>query len=183
MKRKYKLIIISSLLALFFGAGITYSIFTSNASLISADQNIAKFIFNSQALTELDISLTDLKPGDTKIYNFSVSNNYMEKISNVSIQYQMIIKTYHFIPITIQLYKVFGEDNEQLAFTCDETYSRSSENELICNTPIFEMGYSSLNIDNYKIKIEFPSEYNTEEYSDLVDYINIEINSWQKLGD
>ena len=62
------------MLALFFGAGITYSIFTSNASLISADQNIAKFIFNTQTLDEINIMLNDLKPGDTKNYNFSISN-------------------------------------------------------------------------------------------------------------
>ena len=173
MKRKRKLIIISSMLALFFGAGITYSIFTSNASLISADQNIAKFIFNTQTLDEINIMLNDLKPGDTKNYNFSISNNYMEKISNVSIQYQMIIKTYHFIPSIIELYRVSENNTEELVLSCNESYTRNENNEIVCNSPIFEMGYKSLSIDNYKLKVEFPSEYSDPEYSDLVDYLNI----------
>jgi hypothetical protein len=42
------------------------------------------------------------------------------------------------------------------------------------------MGYSVLKLDNYKLKVTFPSQYNGEVYSDLVDYINIEIKSWQK---
>lgn len=182
MKRKHKLIMISSILALFFGAGITYSIFTSNASLISADQDIAKFIFNTQTLDELNIVLDDFKPGDLKNYNFSITNNYMEKISNVTIEYQMIMKTYHFVPVVIELYKVLENNTEELVLACNETYTRNEQNEIICNSPILEMSYSSLKIDNYKLKVEMPAEYSGTEYSDLVDYIDIEINSWQKLG-
>jgi hypothetical protein len=42
--------------------------------------------------------------------------------------------------------------------------------------------HSETNLDNYKITVEFPSEYNDEIYANLVDYINIEAKSWQKIG-
>jgi hypothetical protein len=167
-------------MSLIFVTGITYSFFHSNTTLNSNDQNIAKFVFNAESLDQLEIPLIDLNPGDSKEYAFSVSNNNSGIVSNVTIEYQMTIKTFHLVPLVIQLYKLNGE--EELVLTCDETYTRSLENELICNTPIQEMGHDSELSDNYKLKVEFPNEYNDEVYSNLVDYIDIEIKSWQKTG-
>lgn len=163
-----------------FGTGITYSVFTSD-SILNSNQKIAKFIFNTETLDELELSLTDLYPGVKKEYQFSVSNNSSGKTSNVTLNYNMIIKTYHFMPIDINLYKL-EEGKETLVMNCDETYNRNDENEVVCNTDIEEMSYSNDEIHNYKIEVSFPSTYNSEEYTDLVDYINIEINSWQKIG-
>ena len=36
-------------------------------------------------------------------------------------------------------------------------------------------------MDNYKLKLEFPDTYSSEEYANLVDFIDIEIKSWQKV--
>jgi hypothetical protein len=36
--------------------------------------------------------------------------------------------------------------------------------------------------DRYTLKLTFPKKYNSEVYSDLVDYIDIDINSWQSTG-
>ena len=33
--------------------------------------------------------------------------------------------------------------------------------------------------DNYRLEVEFPSKFNSEVYTDLVDFIDIEIKSWQ----
>lgn len=182
MKRKYKIIIIVAVCVLVvFGSGITYSLFRSDNTM-TGDQAIAKFVFDTQRLDELQLPLTGLNPGDKSEYLFSVSNSSSGSTSNVNIQYQMIVKTYHFVPLTINLYKVVGEE-EQLIMTCDETYARNSSNELVCNTPTQEMSYSSEVLDNYNLKVEFPDEYNGSEYAGLVDYINIEIRSWQKLNE
>ncbi|MDD4035913.1 MAG: hypothetical protein PHS45_01125 [Bacilli bacterium] len=178
---KYKVLIVLFVLTLFiFGAGITYSMFYSGATLGSNNQDVAKFIFNTESLDQLQMPLIDLNPGDNEEYLFSVSNNYLGNISDVSVEYHMTIKTYHLVPLIIELYKMDGA-NEELILTCDETYTRNSQNELICNTPIQEMGHVSEELDNYKLKVNFPSEYNDVVYSDLVDYINIGIESWQKI--
>lgn len=169
-------------MSLVFCFGITYSFFHSSSTLTSTDQDIAKFVFNAENLNQIQLPLIDLNPGDNNEYAFSVSNNQLEQVSDVSIQYQMTIKTYHVVPLVIEIYKLDGE-LEELVLNCDETYTRNADNELICNTPIQEMGYSSLILDNYKLKVSFPNQYNGEEYADLVDYINIEIKSWQKTED
>lgn len=178
---KYKILLIIFILALLiFGSGITYSIFHSSSNLSSNDKDIAKFVFNTKSLDELELSLIDLKPGESKEYLFSVSNNYSGSISNVSVEYQMILKTYHLVPLNIELYSIDNE-TETLVLKCDESYTRNSNNELVCNTPVSQMGYSSQELDNYKLKVTFPSEYNSSDYASLVDYINIEIKSWQKV--
>ena len=45
------------------------------------------------------------------------------------------------------------------------------------------MQYTTNVNDDYELKVEFDEKYNEEEYSDLVDYIDIEIKSWQKVGE
>ena len=155
---KYKvLIILFILIVLVFGAGITYSMFHSGATLSSNDQNIAKFIFNTESLDQLELSLIDLNPGDTREYLFSVSNNLSGSISDVSVEYQMTIMTYHLIPLSIELYKI-DEGTEELILNCDETYSRNSKNELICNSPVQEMGHLTKEVDDYKLKVSFPND-------------------------
>jgi hypothetical protein len=181
MKKKYKILLILIILILpIFCYGLTYSIFRSNATLDSNGNAIAKFIFNAESLDQFQLSLVDLKPGDNKEYPFSVSNNYSGKKSDVSVEYQISIKTYHLVPLIIKLYKL-NNDVEELILICDETYTRNTKNELVCTTSIQEMGYASEKLDNYKIKVEFSSEYNDASYSDLVDYINIDMKSWQKM--
>lgn len=180
MNKRYKIMIIIIIPLVLFGAGITYSIFNSKTTLNSADKEIAKFIFNTEMLEELELPLFDLNPGDTKEYLFSVSNNNEGKKSGVTIEYQMIMKTYHLVPLNISLYKV-GEEEEELIMTCDENYTRNDNNEIVCNSPVQELKFVSEIIDNYKLKVEFPDEYDGEEFSGLVDYIDIEIKSWQKI--
>lgn len=179
MKKKIYLIIILIVLVTFF-SGITYSFFHSNASATSSNQGIASFIFETNNLDHIDLNLNGLIPGDKKEYLFSVTNTKEEDTSEVTVEYKLSIKTYHFIPITIDLYKMNGE-KETFVGSCDETVLRNSKNELICTMPVSTLTNSEKQTDDYKLKIEFPAEYNDVSYSNLVDYINIEIESWQKI--
>ena len=65
--------------------------------------------------------------------------------------------------------------------TCDENYTRDENKQLLCNSPVQEMGYSREETVNYKLKVIFPEEYNDEIYANLVDYVDVEIKSWQKI--
>ena len=179
MKKKL-MIFVSMLVILAFGTGITYSVFNSDA-FGNVNQKIARFIFNAEEVDELHLSLTDLYPGVTKEYQFSVSNNSSGKLTNVTLNYNMTIKTYHFMPTEIKLYRMDGK-TETLVITCDETFNRNDENEVLCNTEDVEMSFKKEELHNYRLEVTFPSSYNSEEYTDLVDYIDIEINSWQKIG-
>lgn len=177
MKRKPMLFLLA-IAFLTFGFGITYSFFHTEKMGI-VDKKIAKFIFNAEQKEKIELPISDLKPGDINEFEFMVANAKDEKISNVSIMYQLTLKTYHFMPLEIKLYK--ENKNFDLILTCDETYTRNANNELVCNSEIQEMSHSESLTDNYKLQISFPSEYNDLIYSNLVDYVDIEIKSWQKI--
>ena len=177
MKRK----ILISLFIIFFivlSSGVTYSAFNSQNN-INVNQKLAKFIFETNVLDNMEIQIDDLVPGDTKEYSFSVTNT--DKVSSdVSLNYQLSIKTFHFIPLKIELYKLNGSD-ENLILDCNESFSRNANNELVCNTDVLLMENSNSVNDNYILKLVFPSEYNGLEYMNLSDFINVEINSWQSV--
>ncbi len=174
---KYKvLIILFIIMFIVFSSGLTYSYFNSEVSYISVDQKLASFIFDTDTLDRLELPLIDLTPGETKEYNFSVSNTKSNKTSDVTILYQLTVLTPHFTPLIIEVYK-----GNTLVMTCDETYSRNSNNELVCNTQVFELSHTRESVDNYKLRVTFDSRYSDLSYSNLIDYINIEIKSYQKI--
>lgn len=174
---KYKIVVFLLVIVLFvLGAGMTYSYFNSNATMNNINQRIARFIFEAQTLDNLEIPLIDMVPGQIEEYEFTISNTSDEKISDVSIEYQLTIETPHLIPLIIELYK-----DDVLILSCDETYSRNNNNELVCNTPLQELSNSDEELDEYRLVVTFDSQYNSESYSNLVDYINIEIRSYQKV--
>jgi len=174
---KYK-ILISMFVVMFFifGIGIAYSSFTSTSELSTVDQKLAKFVFDTETLDRLELPLVGMAPGQSEEYNFSISNSSDDISSDVTISYQLTILTPHFTPLVIELYK-----DDELVMTCDESYSRNENNELVCNSEIQELSHEDESIDNYTLVITFDSLYNDESYSNLIDYINIEIKSYQKV--
>lgn len=181
MKRRIITIIFLFILII-MGLGVTFSAFSSENTLL-VNQEIAAFIFEAKQTDQISLSLGNLKPGDNSNYKFSVSNSKEVEdgidVSGVKISYQITLKTYHFIPLDIKLYK--GESEEPL-LVCDETYSRNDSKEIVCTSSIQEMDYANGVTDEYNLNVNFDSKYGLE-YSDLVDFIDIEIKSWQKVGD
>ena len=177
-KTRLKIIVmLVSSIVLICGSGITYSLFTSSSRLV-ANQKIAQFVFNATKTDVIELPITNLNPGAKSEYKFQVTNNIDNKRSDVTIKYQMTIKTFHFMPLEINLYK---ENEKTPLLTCEES-SRNTDNEVVCNTEVQTMDYKLNATDNYKLVIEFPEIYNDDTYTDLVDYIDIEIKSWQAIG-
>ena len=177
-KTRLKIIVmLVSSIVLICGSGITYSLFTSSSRLV-ANQKIAQFVFNATKTDVIELPITNLNPGAKSEYKFQVTNNIDNKRSDVTIKYQMTIKTFHFMPLEINLYK---ENEETPLLTCEES-SRNTDNEVVCNIEVQTMDYKLNATDNYKLVIEFPEEFNDDSYTDLVDYIDIEIKSWQAIG-
>ncbi len=172
-----KIIIISVLAILILvGVGVTYSMYTS-ASSTSTDISLAAFVVNAEKKEQINIPLSNMKPGDNLEYEFGISNNSNSKRSEVNIKYNIVIKTMHFMPLEIELY----DADDELILSCDEETERNEENELECISEDIIMPYEEDKEDDYTLKIVFPVEYNSSEYSSLVDYINLEINSSQKI--
>ena len=82
----------------------------------------------------------------------------------------------------IQNIELYKDNDKEAVMTCnDKSYSRNSDNILVCNSSVWEMAHKSTETEKFKIKVTFPSEYNSYDYAELVDYIDISISSWQKI--
>ena len=171
-----KIIVIILIVLASLGIGITYSMYTTDAKM-KTDIALAAFVFDTDRKELINIPISNLKPGDDVKYEFSISNNSNKKKSDVSIKYNIIIKTMHLMPLEISLYD--SEDN--LVMNCNEDNKRNELNELECHSNDIIMPYKENVKDEYYIEIKFPIEYNSIEYSSLIDYINLEINSTQKI--
>ena len=176
---KHKVIIIVILFSLIVCCTkITYSLFTSETSFLVGDGKIAEFILEAKRTNHIELNFADLKTGDTKEFDFQVSNAKDGVKTNVTTEYQITMRTFQFMPLLIELYK-----EEQLVMTCKEgNFSRNANNAVVCNSDVWEIEHKNTKTDNFKIKVTFPKEYNSQEYTELVDYIDIDISSWQKIG-
>ncbi len=177
MNKSKTLVILFVLIFLVLSLGLTYSIFYSKSGLKTDDQNLAKFVVNAEVLDELELSLIGLKPGSVEEYLFSISNNQSGVKSDVSIEYEIIIKTYSFLPLEISLYKVEDEE-EELILTCDDS-ERDLYNNVVCISPSQIMEHDSIKEDDYLLKVSFPEEEDDYRYALMVDFINLEIDSAQ----
>ena len=174
---KYKIMMVLLIIVFFvLSLGLTYSYFNSSSSVSTVDQRLAHFVFDTETLDRLELPLIDLTPGVVNSYNFSISNTSDEVTSDVTIEYELTILTPHFTPLIIELYK-----DDELVMSCDETYSRNENNELVCNSSMQELSHDDEYTDDYVLKVTFDGNYSDEMYSNLIDYINIEIKSYQKV--
>lgn len=174
---KYKVMMVLLIIVFFvLSLGLTYSYFNSSSSVSTVDQRLAHFVFDTETLDRLELPLIDLTPGVVNSYNFSISNTSDEVTSDVTIEYELTILTPHFTPLIIELYK-----DDELVMSCDETYSRNENNELVCNSSMQELSHDDEYTDDYVLRVTFDGNYSDELYSNLIDYINIEIKSYQKV--
>ena len=181
MKKKRIILILLLAYILIFGINSTYSSYNSNGDG-NLELSFAKIIFNNEAIDSLSLPISDLVPGESLEYKFKVSNNKDGIRSEINIGYNINVETFKIIPVVIELYE---ENTEEPIINCNEKdFKRNTENKLICNTENFKLDFNDDMTDNYTLKISF-DKYNenndvwSEEYSELIDFIDIKINSWQ----
>ncbi len=126
--------------------------------------------YQSENLETIIVPMDTITPGSQNEYDFTVET------TKDNIYYEIIIKTYHFLPTNISLYKVDEKESETLIYICDENFKRNSNNEIVCQTN--ELKYIN-DASKYKVKISLDSIYNTPEYLEVIDFIDISINSWE----
>lgn len=182
MKNKKLLITLIIIFVMVFSTGITYSMFHSSKEMTSIDRHLAKFVFEANQTDNISLDLSSIIPGVPNTYNFSVTNVKENVQSDVTVLYQITIKTFHLMPLEIELFEVNNQD-EELVLTCDESYSRNANLELVCNTEMFTLEHADDLTKEYKLEVSLPIEYNSSEYANLVDYINLEISSSQKISE
>jgi len=181
---KKKIIVILILIYLLMtGVTTSYSMYNDHQNGKVNNLEFAKIIFNNEELTELSLPLDNIFPGSSLDYNFKISNKKNGIRSEINIGYNITIETYHIIPIAIKLYQ--KSTTNKLLLECNETnYERNSQNKLVCTTEDFQLNYTEDTSHEYNLNITFnenssSGESWSQEYTNLIDYVDIKINSWQ----
>ena len=180
-KIKYALLLLIVLLLCYTIKG-SYAVYNSIADGKIKDENnsreiIAKFIVNNQLSDSINFEISDLSPGDTKTFNFSVSNTINTTHSDVSIKYKINIHSYS-LPLT---YILTQDQNTNNLLTC------SGEVDISCESSELIMNYNDNTIKNFTLKVTLPEANTNEEafdytYANNIDIVTLTIDSWQIIS-
>jgi hypothetical protein len=154
-------------------------------SLENNDIAYAKFIFNSKKTDDIELDISNLLPNSSLKYTFQVSNTSNNKKSDVSIKYKIYIESYRVIPLTFKIY--LKSDPTNIILLCDNNSNITSDNMYLCTTNDLVLDYEEDTNKDYILEVIFPEkdendDYWSEDYSNLVDYVNVKIKSWQKTN-
>lgn len=128
----------------------------------------------------MTLSLDNIIPRTSPyVYNFSVSNNNGTKRTETELTYDLLIRTTTNLPLNVSLYDTNNNPvligSETIAVDDDGTYFR------YIDIPQRDFGFINNQTDNYRIQVVLPVIYSLEEYQDIIELIEINVDSKQKL--
>ncbi len=146
----------------------------------NAPIDVAFYLVND-TYTHQNITLNEMKPGDENSYTFSVSNTDGTNRSEVTLDYEIVVRATTNLPLEYELYEVVsGTDTDavlssNIVTDDDGTYFR----EIKTSSETFE--YTEDNTKVYKLKIKYPSTQKSHELQGICESIEINVVSKQKI--
>lgn len=144
-----------------------------------ANVDVAFYLLNED-FQEMTLNLDSLFPQDDAYeYTFSIGNTDGNKTAQIDMEYELTIRTTTNLPLTYELYKMNGTQKENAVLTNDiyqddyETYFRK------ITTSSEALNYKEPKTNNYQLVVYFPENYNTTNYQDIIEMIEINVTSHQ----
>lgn len=185
-KKKFKLY--RKLVILFIGLFIVLRIFTLTLSKFesnsesSANIDIAFYLLKED-YQSMNISLDNIFPSNIPyVYNFSISNVDGEKVAETNLTYDLKIKTTTNLPLTYELY--LNEEYNKVGASNIITNNQTIQDEYDTYFKELETAtrtflYTEKKVDTYQLVIYFPIQYNSIDYQDIIEGIEITVDSKQ----
>ena len=190
-KKRFVLAIKLSMAIIFLMTAIAilpkvFSRYQSSANS-NSDIDVAFYIINAEYQSQ-NVVLSKLKPSnDPYLVNFTVSNNDGTNRLGVDATYDLKIVTTTNLPLSYELYK-------------NQTYNTNGATNVISSTtsiaadedgtyfktmvaPSETFSFQSNQTYSYQLVIYFPTEYMSYNYQDIVESIEIVVDSKQILED
>ena len=128
----------------------------------------------------MTLKLDDIIPRTAPYtYNFSVSNNNGTKRTETNLTYDLTIRTTTNLPINFSLY----DTNNGATLIGIETITQDDDNTYFryINIPQREFGFVNNQTDNSRISIVLPTTYRSDDYQDIIELVEINVDSKQKI--
>lgn len=147
-----------------------------------AEIDIAFYLFKEDYQT-MTLNLGTILPqNNVYVYTFTIGNQDGSQSAEIDLTYDLTIRTTTNLPLTYYLYKNQNyTDNNAVDITKtneilqdeDETYFRTM------TTETEELLYREPKTNTYQLVVYFPPNYNTENYQDIIEAIEIKVESRQ----
>ena len=174
----FLIILIFCIIALYFVLRGTGAIFESTTSS-EADIDIAFYCVKEDFQT-MTLKLESMVPRpEPYIYNFTVSNFDGAKRTETKLEYVLTIRTTTNIPLN---FKLFDTNSGSIDIT-DEEIAPDEDGTIFrrLKTNVREFGFLENQTNNYRLEIELPIIYKDSEYQDLIELVEINVDSKQKI--
>lgn len=163
---------------------VTYAWFLHySAADAEINAEIAFYIFETESQ---QITLNSIAPGQTCTYNITVSNYKDDFISQVDMEYEIIMQTTTNLPLKYEL--IYSENDEALS-TSEELFEDKVDGVYYRNIRFGSqeeqkklLSENGKQIHTYKLNVTFNGDGETtigSEYSDILELIEITIDSNQ----
>lgn len=159
----------------------TFSLFETNSN---SDINLkmAYYILEEDYQT-MNINLGTLLPREEPyIYTFAISNYNNEKRLETNMQYDLKIRTTTNLPLRFELYKNENYEESGSQNIINNTTTEPDEYNTFFTTyetPTSYFGYENNEQNIYNLVVYFPSMYNSIDYQNVIENIEIIIESKQ----
>ncbi len=172
-------LLLTLLLLLLFLVPYTLSRFKSEArSDVSIDY--AFFIVNDD-YNHKNITLTDMQPGDTYDYVFTVSNNDGEDRTEVTTSYYIDLRATTNLPYTYSLFLIEGNNETNIVTSTDTIQDDDGMYFKQMLTSSREFGFDADEVDTYRLVVNFSTDYKSYEYQGIAENIEINVHAKQVL--
>ena len=151
-----------------------------------ANVDIAFYLLKEDFQT-MTLNLASILPqNNAYTFEFSIGNQAGEDIAEVDIEYELTLRTTTNLPLTYelymnQLYTNQGATNiiKENTVNLDEdgTYFRTMTTDKIT------LKYTEGKTNLYQLVVYFPENYNQENYQDIIELIEINVNGQQVTGE
>ena len=156
--------------------GRTFSSFQTDGKG-KANLDIAFYVLDTKTQSE-DIKMFEIAPdGQDYVYSINVSNFKNNKTSEVDLEYELTLVTTTNLPVKYEIYLSDSTDN---IITSKEIYQDEDGMYFYkFHTPKKNFTHDVKQTDNYKLVVNFPEQYKSSEYQDLLESATIYIDSKQ----
>lgn len=150
---------------------------TSNANV-----DIAFYLLNED-FQEMTLNLAEIFPQDNAyVYTFSIGNEEGEKTAEIDLSYDLKIRTTTNLPLTYSLYMNQDYEDENAINKIETNEIEQDEDGTYFRTMTTEtetLFYKEPKTNVYQLIVHFPANYNTIEYQDIIEMLEITIDSRQ----
>ena len=151
-----------------------------------ANVDIAFYLLKEDFQT-MTLNLASILPqNNAYTFEFSIGNQAGEDIAEVDLEYELTLRTTTNLPLTYELYmnqsytdqgatNIIKENTVNLDE--DGTYFRTMTTDKIT------LKYTEGKTNLYQLIVYFPENYNQENYQDIIELIEINVNGQQVTGE